>query len=145
MAGDVFTYVLRIVLGGAKLSAEKCDLFTGDWIPYASGPAYNNESCSWMESRQNCMKNGRPDTGYLFWRWNPRNCELPPFDAGLFLELMSNKTWGFIGDSITRNHVQSLLCILSKVIITLIWQNWFVFLGIFGKDMDFELGPFFSK
>ncbi|KAI8569737.1 hypothetical protein RHMOL_Rhmol02G0300400 [Rhododendron molle] len=94
---------------------EKCDLFTGDWIPYASGPAYNNESCSWMESRQNCMKNGRPDTGYLFWRWNPRNCELPPFDAGQFLELMRNKIWGFIGDSITRNHVQSLLCILSKV------------------------------
>lgn len=92
-----------------------CDLFTGDWVPSASGPAYTNESCSWMESRQNCVKNGRPDSGYLFWRWNPRDCELPPFDAGQFLELMRNRTWGFIGDSITRNHVQSLLCILSKV------------------------------
>lgn len=123
MTGDVFTYVLSVVLGGAKPYAVTCDLFTGDWVPSASGPAYTNESCSWMESRQNCMKNGRPDSGYLFWRWNPRDCELPPFDAGQFLELMRNRTWGFIGDSITRNHVQSLLCILSKVIVTVFQQN----------------------
>ncbi|XP_057511719.1 protein trichome birefringence-like 23 [Actinidia eriantha] len=94
---------------------EKCDLFTGDWIPSSSGPLYTNESCRLIEGHQNCMTNGRPDTGYLYWRWNPRYCELPPFNAGQFLELMRNKTWSLIGDSITRNHVQSLLCILSKV------------------------------
>ncbi|XP_031391196.1 protein trichome birefringence-like 23 [Punica granatum] len=94
---------------------EKCDLFTGDWIPNPSGPIYTNESCPLIESPQNCMKNGRPDTGYLYWRWNPRSCELPPFDAGRFLELMRNKTWALIGDSISRNHVQSVLCMLSTV------------------------------
>ncbi|XAR70198.1 hypothetical protein NMG60_11026976 [Bertholletia excelsa] len=94
---------------------EKCDLFTGDWIPSSSGPRYTNETCSLIEGHQNCMKNGRPDTGYLYWRWNPRDCELRPFDAELFLELMRNKSWAFIGDSISRNHVQSLLCTLSKV------------------------------
>ncbi|KAJ9706142.1 hypothetical protein PVL29_001616 [Vitis rotundifolia] len=61
------------------------------------------------------MKNGRPDSAYLYWRWSPRDCELPQFDAYRFLELMRNKAWALIGDSITRNHVQSLLCILSKV------------------------------
>ncbi|KAF9614932.1 hypothetical protein IFM89_021362 [Coptis chinensis] len=61
------------------------------------------------------MTNGRPDSGYLYWRWKPRDCELPRFDAKRFLKLMRNKSWAFIGDSISRNHVQSLLCILSKV------------------------------
>ncbi|GMH28821.1 hypothetical protein Nepgr_030664 [Nepenthes gracilis] len=94
---------------------EKCDLFTGDWIPDPSGPMYTNESCHLIENHQNCMKNGRPDSGYLYWRWSPRNCELPQFDAEKFLEMMKSKSWALIGDSISRNHVQSLLCILSKV------------------------------
>ncbi|KAF5196565.1 trichome birefringence-like [Thalictrum thalictroides] len=93
----------------------KCDLFTGDWIPNPSGPIYTNESCHVVEPHQNCMKNGRPDSGYLYWRWKPRECEIPRFDAKKFLELMRNKQWAFIGDSIQRNNVQSLLCILSKV------------------------------
>lgn len=94
---------------------KKCDLFTGDWIPNPSGPLYTNETCDFIESHQNCMMNGRPDTGYLYWRWNPRNCELPEFEPQRFLETMRNKSWALIGDSISRNHVQSLLCMLSKV------------------------------
>ncbi|KAJ6933726.1 protein trichome birefringence-like 23 isoform X1 [Populus alba x Populus x berolinensis] len=98
-----------------ELNAGKCDLFTGDWIPNPSGPMYTNSSCSLIEGHQNCMRNGRTDSGYLFWRWNPRDCQLPPFNALRFLEVMRNKRWALIGDSISRNHVQSLLCILSTV------------------------------
>ncbi|GKV40077.1 hypothetical protein SLEP1_g47751 [Rubroshorea leprosula] len=94
---------------------EKCDLLTGDWIPNPLGPIYTNESCSLIESHQNCMKNGRPDSGYLHWMWKPRDCKLPQFDAKKFLEMMRNKKWALIGDSISRNHVQSLLCMLSRV------------------------------
>ncbi|XP_058100225.1 protein trichome birefringence-like 25 [Magnolia sinica] len=94
---------------------EKCDLFTGDWIPNPSGPAYTNESCHVVEAHQNCMKNGRPDSGYLYWKWRPRDCELSLFDPARFLDVMRNKSWALIGDSISRNHVQSLLCTLSKV------------------------------
>nr|DAD36324.1 TPA_asm: hypothetical protein HUJ06_006965 [Nelumbo nucifera] len=97
------------------LIPEKCDLFTGDWIPNPSGPVYTNESCSFIEEHQNCMRNGRPDSEYLYWRWSPRDCELQRFNAEKFLELMRNKAWALIGDSISRNHVQSLLCVLSKV------------------------------
>ncbi|XP_042481223.1 protein trichome birefringence-like 25 isoform X2 [Macadamia integrifolia] len=93
----------------------KCDIFTGDWIPNPSGPIYTNETCDVIEGDQNCMKNGRPDSGYLYWRWNPRDCELPPFSAERFLELMRHKSWALIGDSISRNYVQSLICILSQV------------------------------
>lgn len=95
--------------------AGKCDLFTGEWIPDPSGPFYTNQSCFQIEGHQNCMKNGRTDSGYLYWRWNPRGCDLPKFNPGKFLRLMRNKSWAFVGDSISRNHVQSLLCILSQV------------------------------
>ncbi|KAJ4728152.1 Protein trichome birefringence-like [Melia azedarach] len=93
----------------------KCDLFTGDWIPDPSGPTYSNVTCLAIEDHQNCMRNGRPDSGYLYWRWNPRDCQLPRFSPERFLDLMRNKSWAFIGDSISRNHVQSLLCILNQV------------------------------
>lgn len=99
----------------AEPKKEKCDIFKGDWIPDTSGPRYSNETCRVIESHQNCMKNGRPDSGYFYWRWNPRDCEIPRFDPQKFLDHMRNKSWAFIGDSISRNHVQSLLCILSQV------------------------------
>ncbi|CAN4125007.1 unnamed protein product [Withania somnifera] len=60
------------------------------------------------------MRNGRPDTGYLYWRWKPKDCELPKFNPKRFLDMMRHKSLAFIGDSIIRNHVQSLLCMLSQ-------------------------------
>uniref|UniRef100_A0A5B6YKR3 Putative Trichome birefringence-like 25 isoform 1 n=1 Tax=Davidia involucrata TaxID=16924 RepID=A0A5B6YKR3_DAVIN len=93
----------------------KCDIFTGAWVPDHSAPVYTNESCHLIEDHQNCMKNGRPDTGYLYWKWIPRDCELPKFNPRRFIDLMRNKSWAFVGDSILRNHVQSLVCTLSQV------------------------------
>ncbi|KAI3859704.1 hypothetical protein MKX03_031218 [Papaver bracteatum] len=98
-----------------EIQKEKCNLAIGEWIPDPLGPMYTNESCNVITDNQNCMMNGRPDTGFLYWRWKPRDCELPRFDAVRFLDSMRNKHWAFIGDSISRNHVQSVLCILSKV------------------------------
>lgn len=98
-------------------SEEKCNLFIGDWVyDYEGEHLYTNSSCSFIEDHQNCMKNGRPDTDYLYWRWKPRDCELPRLDPLRFLEFMRNKSWAFIGDSISRNHVHSILCGLSMVI-----------------------------
>ncbi|XP_058732099.1 protein trichome birefringence-like 24 [Vicia villosa] len=93
----------------------KCDYFDGDWVRNPLGPMYTNETCDLIESHQNCMKNGRPDREFLYWKWAPRDCELPVFDPKRFLEMMRGKIWALIGDSISRNHVQSLLCMLSKV------------------------------
>lgn len=95
--------------------AEECDLFSGEWVPKPSGPVYTNMTCRFIESHQNCLRNGRPDTGYMYWRWKPRDCELPVFEPERFLEMMRSKSWALIGDSIQRNHVQSLLCMLSTV------------------------------
>ncbi|EYU23382.1 hypothetical protein MIMGU_mgv1a006445mg [Erythranthe guttata] len=96
-------------------SEGKCNIFRGDWVPDEAGPFYTNTSCSHIETHQNCMKNGRPDTDYLYWRWKPHGCDLTRVDPKKFLEFVRNKSWGFIGDSISRNHVQSFLCVLSTV------------------------------
>lgn len=85
------------------------------WIPNPSGPAYTNSTCRFIEDHQNCLMNGRPDKEYLHWGWKPYQCDLPLFDSYQFLDVMRDKTWAFIGDSILRNQVQSFLCLLSKV------------------------------
>lgn len=97
------------------LQRGQCDIFSGQWVCNPSGPVYTNLSCHFIEPPQNCIRNGRPDKNYLYWRWKPNGCELPPFDPFIFLDAMKDKSWAFIGDSIFRNHIQSLLCFLSKV------------------------------
>uniref|UniRef100_A0A1J3J4X6 Protein trichome birefringence-like 24 n=1 Tax=Noccaea caerulescens TaxID=107243 RepID=A0A1J3J4X6_NOCCA len=98
------------------IEIEKCDLFAGKWIPDSSGPIYTNSSCGTLiDGHQNCITNGRPDLDFLYWKWKPHDCLLPRFDPRRFLNLMRNKSWAFIGDSISRNHVESLLCMLYKV------------------------------
>ncbi|XP_052198147.1 protein trichome birefringence-like 19 [Diospyros lotus] len=94
---------------------EKCDIFSGEWVPNPEGPYYTNLTCFNIQEHQNCMKFGRPDTQYLKWRWKPEGCELPIFDPFQFLELMRGKSLAFVGDSVARNHMQSLICLLSRV------------------------------
>ncbi|KAL6131907.1 hypothetical protein ACLB2K_070280 [Fragaria x ananassa] len=91
-----------------------CDLYDGTWIHDPTiKPAYT-EACPFMSSKLKCQANGRPDKEYLNWRWKPSQCDLPPFDGMQFLGLLSEKTIAFIGDSISRNFMESLLCTLQQ-------------------------------
>lgn len=92
-----------------------CDLYHGKWVYDSSGPLYTNNSCPVLTQTQNCQGNGRPDKDYENWRWKPSKCDLPRFDARKFLELMRGKTLALIGDSVARNQMESLLCILWQV------------------------------
>ncbi|PKI69895.1 hypothetical protein CRG98_009770 [Punica granatum] len=85
------------------------------WAPDHSAPYYTNETCMAIHEHQNCMKYGRPDSGFMKWRWKPFGCELPLFDPTRFLELARGKSMAFVGDSLARNQVQSLICLLSRV------------------------------
>ncbi|XP_016465433.2 protein trichome birefringence-like 19 [Nicotiana tabacum] len=96
--------------------SEYCNLFSGEWVENPEGPYYTNETCYAIQQHQNCMKFGRPDNGYLKWRWQPDGCELPIFDPIQFLELVKGKSLAFVGDSVARNHMQSLICLLSRVV-----------------------------
>nr|XP_027074666.1 protein trichome birefringence-like 19 [Coffea arabica] len=93
---------------------EPCDMFSGDWVPQVEAPYYTNETKCQIDDRQNCIKFGRPDTEFMKWRWKPSQCELPPFNATLFLELVRGKSLAFIGDSLARNQMQSLVCLLAS-------------------------------
>jgi hypothetical protein len=81
----------------------------------AAGPRYNGTSCgATIKDGQNCAVNGRPDTGYLHWRWRPRGCALPPFAPAEFLELVRGRHVAFVGDSLARNQCESLVCLLGS-------------------------------
>ncbi|KAG8075992.1 hypothetical protein GUJ93_ZPchr0006g41998 [Zizania palustris] len=97
---------------------RECDIFRGEWVPVPDDEAatyYTNATCAVIQEHQNCMKYGRPDLGFLRWRWRPERCELPRFDAPAFLDLVRGRSLAFVGDSLARNHMQSLMCLLSKV------------------------------
>lgn len=99
----------------SRVRVKECDIFTGKWVPYLKGPYYTNATCNLMIDQQNCMKFGRPDTEFMRWRWRPDECELPFFNAVQFLELVRGKSMAFVGDSVGRNQMQSLLCLLASV------------------------------
>ncbi|CAH1413155.1 unnamed protein product [Lactuca virosa] len=101
--------------GGGGSSNKSCDLFSGEWVENPEGPYYTNTTCWAIQEHQNCMKFGRPDQDFLKWRWKPNDCELPVLDPVQFLEMMRGKSLAFVGDSVARNHMQSLLCLLSRV------------------------------
>ncbi|XP_014517458.1 protein trichome birefringence-like 19 [Vigna radiata var. radiata] len=92
-----------------------CNVFSGNWVAYSGGPYYDNESCPFITYKQNCFMNGRPDRDFLKWRWKPDQCELPLFDAKKFLKLVRGKSMAFVGDSVGRNQMESLLCLLNSV------------------------------
>jgi hypothetical protein len=83
-------------------------------VPDARPPLYNGTSCGTIKDGQNCMAHGRPDTGYLHWRWRPRGCDLPAFSPDAFLRWLRNRHLAFVGDSLARNQGESLLCLLAS-------------------------------
>ncbi|KAK4834081.1 hypothetical protein QYF36_016515 [Acer negundo] len=56
----------------------------------------------------------RPDTDFMKWRWKPDGCDLPIFNPAQFLKIVRGKSLAFIGDSVARNQMQSLICLLSR-------------------------------
>ncbi|KAL0348813.1 UNVERIFIED_CONTAM: protein trichome birefringence-like 11 [Sesamum angustifolium] len=118
---------LRIGGEGGNQSSKKidflsetnggCDVFDGDWMWDESYPLYQSKDCRFLDEGFRCSENGRPDLFYTKWRWQPRECNLPRFDAKIMLEKLRNKRVVFAGDSIGRNQWESLLCMLSSAIV----------------------------
>lgn len=115
----VYLYAFRY-FGRGNLAAEfsggmdfdSCDVFAGSWVKDASYPLYNSSECPFAERGFNCLANGREDTDYLRWRWKPKQCEVPRFDAGGILESLRGKRVVFVGDSMSRTQWESLICML---------------------------------
>lgn len=119
-----------------------CNIFSGGWVSDDSYPLYQYSSCPAIDPTFNCQRFGRPDSGYQRYRWRPTSCELPRcgfpssssvrcfvtvgswvaskngvfvcrFDALYFLSSLRGKTILFVGDSLSRDQWESLLCLLT--------------------------------
>lgn len=113
------------------LEKKTCDLFKGHWIRGLRGSSYyTNSSCPTIPDSKNCFKHGRMDNDFLNWKWKPEQCELPMFDPKIFLNIVRGKKMAFIGDSVARNHMDSLLCLLSQVSLFLLSLFFFYTLHI---------------
>lgn len=97
-------------------SGGGCDVFDGNWAWDERYPLYESRDCALLDDGFRCSENGRPDSFYTKWRWQPKMCDLPRFDAKMMLERLRNQRVVFVGDSIGRNQWESLLCMLSSAL-----------------------------
>ncbi|CAM8931472.1 unnamed protein product [Rhodiola kirilowii] len=104
------------VLNFLEKGGDGCDLFDGDWVWDESYPLYQSKDCLFMDGGFRCSQNGRPDNSYQNWRWQPKACSLPRFNAADMLERFRNRRIVFVGDSIGRNQWESLLCMLASAV-----------------------------
>lgn len=99
-----------------KERVKSCDVSEGRWVFDDNYPLYTNFSCPFIDEGFNCQGNGRRDTDYMKWRWQPQDCDTPRFNATNMLELIRGKRLVFVGDSINRNQWESLLCLLMGAV-----------------------------
>ncbi|KAG8386458.1 hypothetical protein BUALT_Bualt03G0150800 [Buddleja alternifolia] len=114
---SVWALVLIVSLVFHQSSAQKNrDIFQGSWVTDSSYPLYNSTSCPFIQKEFNCLRNGRSDHLYLKYRWQPHSYNLPRFNGGEFLRKNKGKRIMFVGDSLSRNQWQSLLCMLYTAV-----------------------------
>ncbi|KAH0457695.1 hypothetical protein IEQ34_013010 [Dendrobium chrysotoxum] len=106
--------VVPFAVGRGK---KGCDLFEGEWIYDEEGrPQYEEEECPYIQPQLTCQAHGRLDSAYQHWRWQPRRCYLPSFNATLMLENLRGKRMMYVGDSLNRGQFVSMVCLLHRII-----------------------------
>jgi hypothetical protein len=96
----------------ASSGMASCNMFQGSWVYDDAPPMYDTAGCPFVEPEFDCQKYGRPDKRYLRYRWRPASCELPRFNGQDFLNKWRGKKVLFVGDSISLNQWESLVCML---------------------------------
>ncbi|CAN6862039.1 unnamed protein product [Brassica oleracea] len=99
-----------------KIELTSCDIFDGSWVFDDTKPVYSPGYCPFVEDKFNCFKNGRPDSGFLRYRWQPDGCSIPRFDGKKMLKILRGKRLVFVGDSLNRNMWESLVCSLRSAL-----------------------------
>ena len=64
-----------------EFDPEECSVVNGKWVFNRSiKPLYTDESCPYLDRQVSCVKNGREDSDYRHWEWQPDECRLPRFE-----------------------------------------------------------------
>ncbi|XP_030481387.1 protein trichome birefringence-like 3 [Cannabis sativa] len=96
---------------------EECNVANGKWVFNSSiEPLYSDTSCPYLDRQVSCVKNGRPDSDYRHWEWQPEDCTLPRFDPEVALKKLRGKRVLFVGDSLQRGQWQSFVCLVESII-----------------------------
>ncbi|KAL6623053.1 hypothetical protein ACP70R_032932 [Stipagrostis hirtigluma subsp. patula] len=93
-----------------------CDYSDGRWVRDEALAAAYMEDCPFLDPGFRCARNGRRHTSFRQWRWQPRRCRLPKFNATDMLERSRNGRIVFAGDSIGRNQWESMVCMLAGAV-----------------------------
>ncbi|XP_076930636.1 protein trichome birefringence-like 31 [Bidens hawaiensis] len=107
----------HIRVSNDEIIEKGCNIFEGKWVwDNVSHPLYTEESCPLLVKQVTCQKNGRPDSYYQNWKWQPDGCNLPRFNALKLLEILRDKRLMFVGDSVQRGMFDSMVCLVQSVI-----------------------------
>lgn len=67
---------------------DVCDYSYGKWVRSrqrdVDGTSYGEE-CRFLDPGFRCLNNGRKDSGFRQWRWQPHGCNLPRYVVTLFM------------------------------------------------------------
>ncbi|PSS32695.1 Protein trichome birefringence-like [Actinidia chinensis var. chinensis] len=100
-----------------EFDPNECSVAHGKWVFNSSfKPLYSDRTCPYLDRQFSCVKNGRPDSDYLRWEWQPDDCILPRFSPTIALEKLRGKRLMFVGDSLQRNQWESFVCLVEFVI-----------------------------
>ncbi|KAK1414345.1 hypothetical protein QVD17_30089 [Tagetes erecta] len=117
LSGGYQTIRRPIHVSNDEIIDNGCNIFEGKWVwDNESHPLYTEESCPLLVKQVTCQKNGRPDSSYQNWKWQPDECNLPRFNALKLLEILRDKRLMFVGDSVQRSMFDSMVCLVQSVI-----------------------------
>lgn len=61
-----------------EFDPNECSVAHGRWVFNSSlRPLYSDRTCPYIDRQFSCVKNGRPDSDYRRWEWQPDDCFLP--------------------------------------------------------------------
>lgn len=73
----VLNQLESVIVNASSSNKTSCNIYRGSWVYDKFYPLYDSKSCPFIERQFNCKPNGRPDSDYLKYRWQPSGCNLP--------------------------------------------------------------------